>query len=52
MTTISDNNPQAKTWAGNFVDDYVEWNISVDMVNADYVKLTGLEYDEVFSDFF
>tara|TARA_B110000495_G_C23003037_1_gene592162 strand:- start:1276 stop:1920 length:645 start_codon:yes stop_codon:yes gene_type:complete len=52
MTTISDNNPQAKTWAGNFGDDYVERNISVDMVNADYVKLTGLEYDEIFSDFF
>jgi pseudaminic acid biosynthesis-associated methylase len=52
MTTTSDDNPQAKTWAGNFGDDYVERNISVDMINTDYVKLTGLEYNDIFLDFF
>ena len=52
MTTTSDDNPQAKTWAGNFGDEYVERNISVDMINTDYVKLTGLEYNDIFLDFF
>ncbi len=52
MTTTSDNKIQSKTWAGKFGDDYVERNVSVDVVNKDYVKLTGLKYDEIFSDFF
>ena len=52
MTSTSDNNLQTKTWSGKFGDDYIERNISVDTVNKDYVKLTGLEYNDIFSDFF
>ena len=52
MTIIPDDGIQATTWSGKFGDDYIERNISVDSVNKDYVELTGLAYNDIFSVFF
>jgi pseudaminic acid biosynthesis-associated methylase len=52
MTIITNDGIQAETWSGEFGDDYVERNISIDVVDKDYFQLTGLKYNDIFSDFF
>lgn len=53
MKHISEiNNEQKNSWSGEFGNQYIERNNSLDVVNNDYRKLTGLTYHDIFSDFF
>ncbi|WP_026089926.1 hypothetical protein [Candidatus Nitrosopumilus koreensis] len=45
------NFEQRKFWSGEFGDEYIKRNDSVEKINNDYKKITGQNPDDIFIEF-